>query len=47
VPVRSNGVPKRDSKKAALKSIRSLSQADFGARAAKIRQTDGGIRAPQ
>ncbi len=46
VPVRSHGVPRRDPKKAALKSIRSLSQADFGARAAKIR-TDGGIRAPQ
>ncbi len=46
VPVRTNGVPKRDSKKAALKSIRSLSQADFGSRGARIRQTDGGIRAP-
>ncbi len=46
VPVRTNGVPKRDSKKAALKSIRNLSQADFGSRGARIRQTDGGIRAP-
>jgi hypothetical protein len=39
-------VPKRDTKKAALRSIRSLSKADFGSRGARIRQDDGKIRAP-
>jgi hypothetical protein len=45
VPVRSNGVPRRDAKKAALGSIRRLSRQDFGARGARIRP-DGEIRAP-
>ncbi len=44
VPVRSNGVPRRDSRKAALSSIRRLSRADFGARGARIRP-DGEIHA--
>ncbi len=42
VPVRTNGVPRRDANKAAFRSIRSLSKADFGARAAKV-ATDGTI----